>query len=192
MRPIDRSEILPIGEYELVRPHFRARVIEDKRARRVNVGAHMTAVFENRDTVLLQIQEMLRTERITNEAGLKHELDTYNELIPEAGQLSMTLFVEVADRGVREKLLEELAGLEAAIGLEVDGARFGAVGQKVYAARSDRTTAVHYTRITLSPEATASMRAGTAKVAIVIAHARYEARAELSPAGVKRLAEDLA
>ena len=55
-------------------------------------------VFENHDTVLLQIQEMLRTERITAEAGILHELETYNELVPGPGELSATLFVEIADR----------------------------------------------------------------------------------------------
>ena len=67
MRLIERSEILPIGEYELIRPHFRARVVEAKRPRRVALGEHISALFENRDSVLLQIQEMLRTERITGE-----------------------------------------------------------------------------------------------------------------------------
>src|SRR5271168_3775318 len=105
MKPVQRNEILPIGEYELVRPHFRARVIEEKKARRLQVGEHLSAVFENHDSVLLQIQEMLRTERITAEAAIAHEIETYNELVPARGQVSLTLFVEIPDKETRDRML---------------------------------------------------------------------------------------
>lgn len=118
MRTIERSEILPIGDYEQVRAHFRARVIAEKRPRRVKLGDHLSAVFENRDTVLLQIQEMLRTERISSEPAVKHELETYNELIPRENELSVTLFVEIPDRELRDRMLIELAGLERYVGIE--------------------------------------------------------------------------
>src|SRR5689334_15748699 len=112
MRPIERSEILGIGEYEMIRPRFRARVIEEKRPRRVAVGEHLSAIFENRDSVLLQIQEMIRTERITAEPAIAHEIETYNELLPAENQLSLTLFVEIPDKDLRDRKLVELAGLE--------------------------------------------------------------------------------
>src|SRR5215218_8057940 len=112
MRPIDRNEILPIGDYEQVRDRFRSRVIAEKRPRRVKLGDHISAVFENRDSVLLQIQEMLRTERISSEPAIKHEIETYNELIPGDNELSLTVFVEVPDRELRDRMLIELAGLE--------------------------------------------------------------------------------
>src|ERR1700733_11761094 len=98
MRPIERGEILGLAEYEQVRERFRTRVIEQKKRRRVQVGPKTSAVFENRDTVLLQIQEMLRTERITRPAAVQHELDTYNELVPAADELSCTLMIEIPDR----------------------------------------------------------------------------------------------
>ncbi|MGH7294287.1 MAG: DUF3501 family protein, partial [Polyangiaceae bacterium] len=93
MKPIERGEILGLAEYERVREQFRARVIALKKHRRVAVGPKATAVFENRDTVLLQIQEMLRTERITREEAVQHEIDTYNELVPRAGEVSCTLMI---------------------------------------------------------------------------------------------------
>ena len=192
MQIIDRAEILPLGDYEQVRPHFRARIIEAKRVRRVSVGEHITALFENRDSVLLQIQEMLRTERITNEPAVLHEIETYNELVPGGAQLSLTLFVEVADRETRERLLTDLAGLEERVAIEVDGRAYPARGKRAYAAREDRTTAVHYLKADLSDDAIASIRAGSAKIAVVIAHPRYEHRAELDRVAVKSLAEDLA
>ena len=116
MRAIERSEILGLGDYEMVRPHFRPRVIAEKKPRRVELGEHIAAVFENRDSVLLQIQEMLRTERITAEPAIVHEIATYNELIPAAGQLSVTMFVQIPDRALRDRLLAEWAGLEDALG----------------------------------------------------------------------------
>lgn len=191
MRPIERSEVLPIGEYEQIRPRFRQRVIEEKRARRVRVGEHMSLVFENRDTVLFQIQEMLRTERITSESGIGHEIETYNDLIPGEGQLSVTLFVEIPDKDLREQMLVELRGLEEKVAIEVDGERF-AFGGKRQESMPDRTTAVHYLKASLSAEARAAMRSGKAKAAIVIEHPRYEAREELGQATLASLAEDLA
>ncbi|MFT3769556.1 MAG: DUF3501 family protein [Minicystis sp.] len=192
MQLIQRNEILPIGEYEAIRPRFRARVIEEKRPRRVKIGDHLSAVFENRDSVLLQIQEMLRTERITSESAILHEIETYNDLVPGDGQLSLTMFVEIPDKEVRDRLLVELAGLEDSVWIEIDGARFHVTGKRPDGFVEGRTTAVHYLKATLSTEAVAKLKARQAKAALVIAHPKYEARADLGPATLARLAEDLA
>jgi hypothetical protein len=191
MRLIERNEILPISEYELVRPHFRARVLEEKRPRRVAVGDHISVLFENRDSVLLQIQEMLRTERITAEPAIKHEIDTYNELVPAAAELSITLFVEIAERELRERMLVELAGLEDTIGVKIDGVFFAAKGPPSVGAIPGRTTAVHYLKVALSPEAADAMKQKAAKAVVVVKHPRHAARAELSKATLGSLAEDL-
>jgi hypothetical protein len=191
MRRIERSEILPIGEYEAIRERFRRRVIEEKRPRRVQIGDHLSVVFENRDSVLLQIQEMLRTERITAESGISHEIETYNDLIPAEGQLSLTLFVEIPDRELRDKMLVELAGLEDKVALEVDGIAIFAHGRREDALK-ERTTAVHYMKITLPPSAEEAMKAKKASAAIVISHPQYSVRVELGQATLEKLAEDLA
>jgi hypothetical protein len=190
MRPIERNEVLPIGEYEAIRPQFQRRVIEEKRPRRIRVGEHMSAIFENRDTVLFQIQEMLRTERITSESGVLHEIETYNELIPAEGQLSFTLFVEIPDRALRDKMLVDLVGLEDKIAVEVDGQRFAATGRR-QDSMPDRTTAVHYMKVTLSPEAQAAIRSGQAQAAFVVDHPGYQARTDLTKATLAKLGEDL-
>src|SRR5580693_2698209 len=111
MEPIDRNEILGLADYEIVRERFRARVIAEKKHRRIMLGPNASAVFENRDTVLLQIQEMLRTERITRLAAVEHELDTYNELVPRADELSCTLMIEIADKAERDAFLRAAKGL---------------------------------------------------------------------------------
>ena len=101
-------------------------------------------LFENHDSVLLQIQEMLRTERITSESAIAHEIETYNDLIAGPDQLSFTLFVEIPERETRERMLTELAGLETAVAIEVDGERFAATQDLPEAHLPTRTTAVHY------------------------------------------------
>ena len=192
MQPILRNELLPLGEYETIRPRFRARVIEEKRVGRVSIGEHLSATFENRDTVMLQIQEMLRTERITSESAIAHELETYNELIPGADQLSFTLFIEIPERELRDRTLTELAGLETAVQVEVDGTAFPAEQKLPAGHRADRTTAVHYFKVNLTPAAATALRDRRAKAALVIDHPRCALRSELSPELLRRLAEDLA
>jgi Protein of unknown function (DUF3501) len=191
MRPIERNEVLSIGEYETIRERFRSRVIEEKRPRRLHVGEHMTVVFENRDSVLFQIQEMLRTERITSESGILHEIETYNDLVPGPGQVSITLFVEIPDRALRDQMLVELAGIEESLSLEVDGVKHAARGKRDGAVPG-RTTAVHYLKVALTPEAQAAIKTKAAKVALVVEHPRYKAREELGKAALLKLVEDLA
>ncbi|MGK3996036.1 DUF3501 family protein [Sorangium sp. So ce1024] len=190
MRPIDRNEVLGIGEYEAIRERFRSRIIEEKRPRRVRIGDHLTAVFENRDSVLFQIQEMLRTERITSESGILHEIETYNDLIPGPGQLSLTLFVEIPDRALRDRMLIDLVGLEDTVSLEVDGVAARAAGKRD-GSMEDRTTAVHYLKVDLPAEAQAAIKARKAAASIVVAHPRYTVKAPLGRATLDKLAEDL-
>ena len=190
MRPIERSEILQLGEYERIREPFRNRVIGEKRRRRVAIGEHLSAIFENRDTVMLQIQEMLRTERITTEPAIMHEIETYNDLLPKSGQLSITLFVEVPERETRERLLRDLAGLEDSVALEVAGTRVRATGKRE-GAEPGRTTAVHYLKFDLPAPAIERLRAG-AEVALLVEHPHYQARTTLPPETRAALVEDLA
>ncbi|WP_437319253.1 DUF3501 family protein [Sorangium sp. So ce385] len=191
MRPIDRNEVLGIGEYEAIRERFRNRIIEEKRPRRVRIGDHLTAVFENRDSVLFQIQEMLRTERITSESGILHEIETYNDLIPAEGQLSLTLFVEIPDRALRDQMLVDLVGLEDTVSLDIDGVAAKARGKRDAAVLEDRTTAVHYLKVDLPPEAQAAIKAKKAAASLVVAHPRYSVKAPLGRATLEKLAEDL-
>lgn len=191
MKPIQRSEILPLGDYEGIRPHFRARVIEEKRSRRFALGPHLSGVFENRDTVLLQIQEMLRAERITSESGVSHEIETYNELLPGADEVSMTCFVEIGDKDLREAKLAELAGLERAFGVEVDGEVYPARNTREEDASPQRTTAIQYLKARLPSEAVRRIRDRRAKVAIVVNHPGYQARVELGKPALVALSQDV-
>jgi hypothetical protein len=191
MQPVTREEILPIGEYERIRPHFRARVIESKKLRRIKPSEILSVVFENRDTVLLQIQEMLRTERITSEEGIRHELETYNDLLPGPGQLSATLFVEIGDSVERDKMLVALAGLDRHVALEVAGRRFPATSKERSVEGYGRTTAVHYFKIDLDDQSRAELTGGGVTVAFVVDHPAHQARLELGPDTVRSIADDV-
>jgi hypothetical protein len=190
MTPVDRSELMDLGAYEQVRERFLRRVIEEKKQRRVALGSNMSVVFENRDTVLFQIQEMLRTERITKESGILHELETYNELIPDRFGLSVSIFVEYPERDERERMLQALAGLEERWYVRVGDRRIAGMERE----RGDdpsRTTAVHYVKFALGEESARLAREGTAVLAIGVDHPAYSAETELPPATRSSLKDDL-
>jgi hypothetical protein len=174
VKPIDRSEVLPIGEYEAVREPFRARVLAAKQARYLPLGANMTVLFENRDSALLQIQEMLRTERITSEKAISHEIETYNELVPGEHELSTTIFIEYPDATERDRMLVALAGVEGRFYVSVDGERLPGTPDP-RGTDATRTMAVQYVKLPLSEKAEAALRAGTGTVAFGVDHPAYRA-----------------
>ena len=190
MKPVARSEILDLGAYEQIRERFRARVIEEKKLRRVALGPNMTVLFENHDTVLFQIQEMLRTERISAESAILHEIETYNELVPGPSELSATIFVEFDDKDERERMLTALAGLEDKFYILAGGERV-AVTPDHRNDRSDRTLAVHYVKFPLSDAARHAVQSRGA-VRLGVDHPAYHAEIDLSPALVRQFAEELA
>jgi len=195
MKKVERNELLGLAEYEQIRQPFFTRMITEKRARRVIVCDEVSAIFENHDTALLQIQEMLRTERISKEAAVLHELETYNELVPGEGELSATMFIEIPERTARDQRLTELAGLEGHIALEVLGTTVPAQGDS-RAVLPDRTTAVHYLKFPLGAELSArlvarSLSEPSGAVFFVLSHPLLQVKKELGAATVKSLAEDL-
>jgi len=190
MKKIERSEILPLGEYEAIRDRFRARVVTEKKSRRVRLHEDLSLVFENHDTMLMQVQEMLRTERISAEAGIAHELETYNELVPADHELSATLFIEIPDRARRDEMLEALCAIEEHVVLECDGRTARATFEE---GRRDkgRAAAVQYLKFPLSGELEASLREGK-RAWLRVDHPKLSSHVELSPATVASLAGDLA
>jgi uncharacterized protein DUF3501 len=195
MKQIDRGEVLGLADYEAIRERFRGRVIAEKKLRRVSVGPYASAVFENRDTVLLQIQEMLRTERITRAQAIQHEIDTYNEQIPGDDELSITLMIEIEDHAEREAFLQAAVGFENHVWLVAGTERVQAHGPARGSEASERTTAVHYLKFALLGEIAAGLRGAVATrdalgLALEIDHPAYAARATLTRETLASLAED--
>ena len=195
MKLIERGEILGLADYEPIRDAFRTRVIAEKKTRRVELGPKATALFENRDTILLQMQEMLRTERITKASAIQHEIDTYNENVPGKDELSCTVMIEIPDAEPREAFLQAAKGFERYVWLSVDGVRVPARGPD----RGDdatRTTAVHYLKFALPGASAQALRRAAAAgplpaLVLGIDHPVYAAETPLAPVTIKSLAEDL-
>ena len=106
MRPVRRKEILDLSLYERSREEIRPQVLEAKRLRRVHAGA-LTFLFENSATIRYQIQEMVRAERMIRDDDIRHELETYNELLGGKGELGVTLLIEIPDPEERDRRLRE-------------------------------------------------------------------------------------
>jgi len=189
VKPVARTDLLDLGAYEEVRERFRARIIALKKARYVALGPAMTVLFENRDTALFQVQEMLRTERITNEKAIQHELQTYNELVPGDHELSATIFIEYPDKDERDRMLSALAGVEDDFYLQVGDERL-AVSPDERGTEPDRTMAVQYVKFPLTPAAEAALKGGRAPVRLGVAHSSYRAEVVLPPETVASLRDD--
>lgn len=190
MQLVERNEILKLSEYETLREHFRARVIAEKKTRRVQLGDKISGVFENHDTVLLQIQEMLRTERISREAAIQHEIETYNMLVPLSNELSFTAMIEIDERETREKFLVDASGIEKCFSIVVDGESCAGKWDEARVL-DDRASAVLYLKFPLTNSASAALKTGKAKASLVVGHAAYDARTEISAQTLASLAEDL-
>ncbi len=105
MKKVARGELLDWMTYVERRDVLRAEALRAKDERRVQVGEHLTFLFENATTIRYQVQEMMRVERLVREADVQHELDTYNALIGGRGELGCTLLVGIEDAADRDTKL---------------------------------------------------------------------------------------
>ncbi len=112
MKRLTPEDLLTIDEYERQRDTYRARIIALKQRRRVSLGALVTLVFENRETLRFQIQEMIRAERILQAEKVQDELDVYNELLPTENELSATLLIEITEAAMMKEWLDRFMGLD--------------------------------------------------------------------------------
>lgn len=188
MKKLQLSDILPLDEYEKKRPFWRRQIIELKEIRRMPLGDRISVVFENFDTMLWQTQEMLRTERITDPGMIQEEIDTYNELVPDANELRATLFIELPDTQNIPRDLPAFIGVEEHVSLS-----FGehTVRAEAEPGRSteEKTATVHYLRLIFRPEETAAFGSGPATLAVD--HVNYKAKTELGEATIQSLKADL-
>jgi hypothetical protein len=189
MKKVVLDDILGFAAYENVRQEFRQDIIAKKKNRRVAVGDQVSLVFENRDTVIFQIQEMLRAERIADLDKIREEIAVYNELIPNAGELSATLFLEIEDQShLRDDLLKFL-GIDEAVSLKI-GPHVVPARFEEGRSKEDKISAVQYVRFSFDAEAQAAFLGGE-KTELVVDHPNYRASALLAPDVQKSLAGDL-
>lgn len=180
MQKLTLEDTWNLLEYEKIRDEFRGRVIALKKKRRVPVGDYITLVFENRDTALFQIQEMIRIERLVHEDQITHELEVYNSLIPDAGELSATMFIEVQDRATLHILLQQLVGLDSHVMMRIGDAFTIPAHFEPDRSRAGQISPMQYLRFPFSAEEQAAFRNGHDWVAVVIDHPNYQVTAALS------------
>jgi hypothetical protein len=196
MTKLTLDDIADLRAYEREREDFREHVKVLKRKRRISVGPVVTLVFENRDTIRFQIQEMARVERIATDEGIQAELDIYNPLVPDPGHLAATLFIELTTDDQMKEWLPKLVGVETAVELrlgEGDDARVVRCtvdpDHERQLTREAVTAAVHYVHFALGEDEVAA--AGVGPVRLALAHPAYEHEVVLSDDTVAELLADL-
>ena len=180
MPHIARESLLTLEAYAKQRPAFRARVLAHKKPRTVQLGDHLTLLFEDELTIRYQIQEMLRIEKTFEEAGIQDELDAYNPLVPDGQNWKATLLVEYEDVEQRRQALSRLHGIEDRLWVQVAGQPqvVAIADEDLERETADKTSSVHFVRFELTAPMVAVLKAGAA-LAMGVDHPAY--RATLDP-----------
>jgi hypothetical protein len=190
MKKVTLDEIIGLERYEQVRAEFRRRIIEMKKNRRVAVGDRVTFVFENHDTMLFQIQEMLRAEHIVDVDRVRDEMAVYNALIPEPGELSATMLIEITEADQIREQLVRLIGIDEAVRMNVG--RFSIPARfEPGRSKEDKLSAVQYVRFVLDDGARRAFIGQTEPVRLVIDHPNYRHQAIVGSSVRAALARDL-
>lgn len=165
---------MTLEAYAKARNDFRAQVIAHKKHRTVALGNHVTLIFEDEITIRYQIQEMLRIERIFEEAGIRDELDTYNPLIPDGSNWKATMLIEYPDVDERHRMLAALKGVEDRVWVQVAGCDrvYAVADEDLERENEEKTSSVHFLRFELTPRMK-SVLVGGAALAIGVDHPVY-------------------
>ena len=152
MEKLIRSDLFSLEEYSINRDSFRKKVLEEKKYRKVYVGEHVVLLFENKNTIQYQIQEMLRIEKIFDAEGIQEELDAYNPLIPDGSNLKAVMLIEYPDVEERKEKLKILKGIEKKIWIKVGSHNkvFAIADEDLEREDETKTSAVHYLRYEFS------------------------------------------
>jgi hypothetical protein len=193
MPQIAKDSLMTLEAYAKRRKDFRAKVIEHKKVRTVHVGEHIKLQFEDELTIRYQVQEMLRIERIFEEGGIQEELDAYNPLIPDGGNLKATMMIEYPDPVERQRMLAKLKGVEDRTWIQVEGCErvYAIADEDLERENADKTSSVHFLRFELGDEMRKALKYGVG-IAVGIDHPEYRASVDaVAPEVRASLASDL-
>ncbi|MCE9573867.1 MAG: DUF3501 family protein [Deltaproteobacteria bacterium] len=175
LRPITRADIKGPAVYAGMRDAFLRQMIEIKKARRVLVGDRVSMVFENRHTLLMQIEEMCRVENLVKDEQINGEIEVYNALMPTEASLSATLFIELPTDADPYVELRKLVGLDEHVALHI-GPHVLRAAFEPGRATEDKISAVQYIRFPLDAAARAALLEPGTEVAVAIDHPNYRHR----------------
>ncbi|WMP16001.1 DUF3501 family protein [Thiothrix lacustris] len=192
MDKLTRADLMSLEQYSMERKAFREKVMAHKANRKIHIGSNATLYFEDRLTMLYQVQEMLRIEKIFESAGINEELEAYNPLIPDGSNWKATFMVEFSDVEERKVQLGRLIGIERKTWVQVAGFDkvYPIANEDLTRETEEKTSAVHFLRFELTPVMVASVREGAA-IAMGIEHPNYNHTVTLSEASRASLAADL-
>lgn len=162
IQPLTRDDLMSLEQYAEKRDEFRQRVLEHKKHRQIALGPNSTLYFEDRLTLLYQIQEMLRIEKIFEAEGINEELAAYNPLIPDGRNFKATFMIEFPDPEVRAAQLKEMVGIEDLMWMQIgDHDRICAIADEdLERSSEEKTSAVHFLRFDVSDEMASDLKAG--------------------------------
>lgn len=191
MNKLTLADVAFPAVYESQRAAFRQEIIALKQRRRVRLGENVALVFENRETMRFQIQEMCRVEGIKDQDGIQAEVDVYNSLIPGPNELSASLFIEVTDSQQIKPALDSFLCLDSGgcVRLEFAATAVAATFEEGHS-EADRISAVHYVRFHLTADQQRAF-ADASEVVIVLDHPNHAHRTVLSAETVAELRADL-
>ncbi|MBM3341551.1 MAG: DUF3501 family protein [Betaproteobacteria bacterium] len=193
MAKITRESLMTLEAYAKERVAMRAKVIEHKKTRTVHLGEHVTLIFEDELTMRYQVQEMLRVEKIFEEAGIQDELEAYNPLIPDGSNWKATMMIEYPDVDERARMLAKLIGIENRVWVRVAGHTpvHAIADEDLDRTREDKTASVHFLRFELTPMMKQALKSG-ASLAMGVDHPQYRATLDpVTPEGTASLIRDL-
>lgn len=192
MEYLSPDDLYTLEAYAKLRQQFRARVMEHKKHRRLQLGEHIVLLFEDRLTMHYQVQEMLRAERIFETRDIRAELDAYNPLIPDGSNLKATMMIEYPDADERYKMLQQLVGIEDQVWIQVAAAEkvFAIADEDMERSTAEKTSSIHFLRFELPPVLVTDLKNG-AVLRAGIDHAIESCAVEMSPEMHESLIADL-
>jgi Protein of unknown function (DUF3501) len=193
MPAISADSLMTLEAYAKVRKEFRANVMAHKRNRSVQLGEHVTLLFEDEMTMRYQIQEMLRAERIFEQAGIQDELDAYNPLVPDGSNWKATLMIQYPDIDERAHALARLVGIEDRVWVQVEGCPrvYAVADEDLERETEDKTSSVHFLRFELDPAMKKALGSG-ANIRMGVDHPNYHATVDPTATAVREsLLKDL-
>jgi hypothetical protein len=164
MAKLSIDDLYSLETYAKLRAQFREQVLDHKRHRKLALGEHVTLLFEDRLTMHYQIQEMLRVERIFEEAAIREELEAYNPLIPDGRNWKATMLIEYADEDERREALARLVNIERRVWVQCADAErvFGIADEDLERSTEQKTSSVHFLRFELGAGTIAALKDGAA------------------------------
>jgi len=178
MKQLIQADLLSADDYERQREQFRSQIIALKQRRRISIGPLITLIFENRETLRFQTQEMIRVEHILDPRKVQDELDVYNALMPGSGELSATLLIEITEPERMKEWLDVFMGLDHGDTVAIRAGSEQVFGQfEGGHSHETKISAVHFVRFRPTPSMTAAFADLRQSVMLTVQHREYHAEA---------------